>query len=314
MCESCQNIATYNVKVKNSYDPTRTTTLRNLMVRESNRRFRIVENAVYTSVYTNNVFGIGLDPAVFRELPREAYRFMTDDRKLAEFIAWLEQLSQDEIIEIYGIPDGVLTKNWLDKYLRTAYEQGISRARQELRKAGYDVPTITATGGVATIMNIPVHIDALALVYTRTYNDLKGITAQMSQQVGRVLAENFASGANPRVIARRLVATINGKGVGDLGITDTLGRFIPAKRRAEILARTEIIRAHHYANIHEYMSWGVHGVYVEAEISTAGDDRVCAECASLEGQIYSLEEALTLLPRHPQCRCIALPRPKGGFT
>jgi SPP1 gp7 family putative phage head morphogenesis protein len=95
--------------------------------------------------------------------------------------------------------------------------------------------------------------------------------------------------------------------MGDLGITDTLGRFIPAQRRAEMLARTEIIRAHHLATIQEYRNWGVLGIYVKGEWKTAGDDRVCSQCASLEGNIYTLDEIESMIPLHPNCRCIALP-------
>jgi very-short-patch-repair endonuclease len=98
-----------------------------------------------------------------------------------------------------------------------------------------------------------------------------------------------------------MVAAINGKGMGDLGLVDSLGRFIPARRRAEILARTEIIRAHHYANVNEYKTWGAFGVSVVAEFRTAGDDRVCEECAALEGKIFTLDEILPMIPIHPQC-------------
>jgi len=48
-------------------------------------------------------------------------------------------------------------------------------------------------------------------------------------------------------------------------------------------------------------------VIMMAEWATAGDDRVCDECASLEGKIFTLEEIESMIPRHPQCRCIALP-------
>lgn len=305
MCDVCENIAVYKMVVKNSYDPTHTTTLRNRMVAESNRRFKKVEDAITQAIIDDDIFGY----EVLQRLPKKAYKFLSDERKLTEFVIWLDTLSKEEIIEFYGIPAGATTKTWLYKYLKTAYEKGVARAREEMRKAGYAVPTIAQAGGLATVMGVPVHVDSLALLYSRLLNDLKGITDAMQAQIGRLLAEGFASGANPRVIARRLVAAINGKGIGDLGITDSLGRFIPARRRAEILARTEIIRAHHYANINEYKSWGVDGLHIQAEISTAGDNRVCPDCASLEGQIYSLDEALTLLPYHPQCRCIALPIP-----
>ena len=97
------------------------------------------------------------------------------------------------------------------------------------------------------------------------------------------MSQGIANGDNPRLLARKIVATIDGKGAGELGLTDTLGRFIPAQRRAEIMARTEIIRAHHAATIQEYENWGVEGVHVQAEFVTAGDDRVCQQCKDKVG-------------------------------
>ena len=112
---------------------------------------------------------------------------------------------------------------------------------------------------------------------------------------------------NPRLLARKIVAAINGAGAGDLGVTDTLGRFIPAERRAEMIARTEIVRAYHQAKIQEYKDWGVEGVTVIAEWSTAGDDRVCSVCASYDGQRFTLEEIEFKIPVHPLCRCTIIP-------
>jgi SPP1 gp7 family putative phage head morphogenesis protein len=79
------------------------------------------------------------------------------------------------------------------------------------------------------------------------------------------------------------------------------------RRRAEILARTETIRAHHLANIQEYRRWKIFDVKVLAEFLTAGDARVCPQCATLHGSIWTLDEIETMIPVHPQCRCIAIP-------
>jgi SPP1 gp7 family putative phage head morphogenesis protein len=95
--------------------------------------------------------------------------------------------------------------------------------------------------------------------------------------------------------------------MGDLALTDTLGRFIPATRRAMMLARTEIIRAYAEATLQEFRNWGVEGVSAKAEWSTAGDDRVCPKCAPMEGRIFTLDEASGLIPFHPNCRCAWIP-------
>ena len=169
------------------------------------------------------------------------------------------------------------------------------------------MPTIDQTGGIGVVMMGPIHMDRLGLLFTRVFNDLKGITAAMDMQISRVLAQGIADGDGMRVLARKLVSTINGTKMGELGITDTLGRFIPAQRRALILARTEIIRSHHLATIQEYRNWGLMGVTVKVEWSTAKDDRICEKCASMEGRVFTLDEIEPLIPLHPQCRCTTIP-------
>lgn len=74
-----------------------------------------------------------------------------------------------------------------------------------------------------------------------------------------------------------------------------------------MLARTEIIRAHHVATIQEYRNWAVEGVVVQGEWRTAGDERVCVICEALEKKVFPLDEIESMIPRHPRCRCIALP-------
>lgn len=306
MCETCGNIMVH-VAGKN-YDPTHTTTLRNMMVRESNRRFNTIARAIQIAVEEEDVFGLN-NISVMQHTPgKNVYAYLTDSGKITEFLNWLDTLIAEDILEVQGIPQGVNTHQWLYKYLQDAYQRGVVRARDELRRAGYDVPTIAASGGIPIVMFVPVHVETVAFMYTRTYNDLKGVTDAMRQNIARVLSEGLMSGKNPRRIARELVAVINGSGE-DLGLVDKLGRYIPARRRAEILVRTEIIRAHHLANINEYRTWGAYGVNVKAEWSTAGDDRVCMQCASLQGQIFTLDDIETMIPYHPQCRCVALPIP-----
>ena len=113
----------------------------------------------------------------------------------------------------------------------------------------------------------------------------------MSQSISRTLAQGLLEGKSPRTIAREL-----NKDVDKIGIN-----------RARTLAQTEIIRAHHSANIGEYRIAGAEGVEVIAEFLTAGDARVCIRCASLAGQRFALDEAENLIPVHPRCRCVVIP-------
>ena len=291
-------------------DPTRTTTLRNNFARQMRRRFTLLSAIVRQAIVDDDCFGLKDETNLLKvqELNRpghRAFQFLTTQEKIKAFMDWLKEQERRGVLEVTRIPQlgEALEKPWTDMYVDSAYRAGVARARQQLSL----VPDVSAQiGEVAPSFMGPFHIDRVGILYLRVFSDLKGITENMDAQISRTLAQSMAEGRNPREIARRLDKIITGGG-GDLSMTDTLGRFIPAKRRAEILARTEIIRAHHLAMIQEYRNWGLVNVKVMAEWATAGDDRVCDECAELDGKVFTLDEIEFMIPYHPQCRCIALP-------
>jgi SPP1 gp7 family putative phage head morphogenesis protein len=241
-----------------------------------------------------------------------AFNFPTSSRKIGEFMKWLQTQIDNGILQVTNINQvgEALDAAWTNIYIYNSYKRGIMRARQELKHAGFNVPMFGDELEWDNYLTQPFHTDRLGILYVRTFNDLKGITDAMSSQISRVLTQGMADGDNPRLIARKLNAVIK-RGGQDLGITDTIGRYIPARRRAEILARTEIIRAHHSATIQEYRNWGAEGVQLLAEFRTAGDDRVCEICQSFHGNTYTLDKAEGVIPVHPQCRCMMLPFRKG---
>jgi SPP1 gp7 family putative phage head morphogenesis protein len=304
------NTYTQTVLQANQYDPTRTTTIRNAFAREARRRFNELIRVIRQAVIEEDCFGIAAGFYQLTPPGRQAFAFPRSADKLRAFEEWLQLQIDRGLLELRTLEQvGVGVEGaWTNRYVFDSYKRGVIRARYELKKAGFDIPSIEQTGGIEISMSTPFHIDRLGLLYTRVFSELKNITAQMDQQISRVLAQGLADGDNPRLLARKLVSTINGTGMGELGITDTLGRFIPARRRAEIMARTEVIRAHHNATIQEYRNWAVEGIIVKAEMLTAGDARVCEECEAVAGgSPYTLDQAEKLIPVHPQCRCICLP-------
>ena len=93
-------------------------------------------------------------------------------------------------------------------------------------------------------MHTPVHLERVAQMFLRNYENLKGITADMSKEISKFLAESFANGLWPREIAKNMVELIEKGKMTDIAIKDKLGRTISTKRRASLLARTECIAAH----------------------------------------------------------------------
>lgn len=294
------------------YDPTNTTTLRNSFARQMRKRFNELNSLIKRAVVEEDCFALleektKLGVMSFTSLPtpgNRAYEYLTSAEKIQAFMDWIRDQEKKGVLQVTRIPQlgEAREEAWTDMYVDSAYRQGVATARKKLAL----LPSLAGKLGEGEgVISSPFHLDRLGILYLRVFTDLKGITEAMDSHISRILAQGMVEGRNPREIGRMLNKVVTG--AGDFSLTDTLGRFIPARRRAEILARTEIIRAHHLATIQEYRNWGVLNVKVKAEWTTAGDDRVCDKCAELEGRIFTLDEIENMIPLHPQCRCLALP-------
>lgn len=298
-------------KERYNYDPTRTTVLRNTFARDMKRRFTELIIVTKKSVEVNDCFGLKEEVHTLQMSPlgKKAFRFLRDSEKIEAFMIWLRKQVDAGIIKVGDFQQIGLAVEaaWSNKYILDSYKRGLLRARSEMKQIGMDVPTVEESGGINIAMMNPFHMDRVGVLFTRTFTDLKGITEAMDAQISRILAQGMIDGDGPALLAKKLIATIDGTGMGTLGITDTLGRFIPAKTRAITLARTEIIRAHHLATIQEYRNFGLMDIVIKGEWSTTNDDRVCPKCAAMDGKVFTLDEIEPMIPAHPNCRCIALP-------
>ena len=304
MCDLCLNIKDYQ------YDPSRTTILRNQFASSMKRRFKELERVVVVSVDTNDCFGVremranvqtNIDP-----IPSKDLKDRDSKEKIETFMIWLRKQAALGILGLYTVNQigRLLEQPWTDTYIESAYKNGIARAYIEMKKAGYAVPSLSSVGGVEALINTPIHAEKLGIVLAKTYSDLRGIVENMDMQMARVLAKGISEGKNPRLLAKELSAVISKK--DGVNLTGTLGKFVTASRRAELLARTEIIRAYNDALLTTYRDLGAPELGVMAEWVTTGA-RVCPICESMEGQLFSFEEAEGMLPAHPLCKCIFLP-------
>lgn len=291
------------------FDPTHTLVLRAAFAREMKRRFNLLRRDIRISIVDNDCFGLRTRLRALAPADKFQFAFGRSQDKIRGFMGWLEEQEKEFIfsqgrsgIGMFRRPGigGVVAGEeiWTDLYIQSAYQRGIARGRAELRMAGYDVPMfegIREEQAVAAAFNQPFHADRVGLLYTRTFSELKGITSAMDQQISRVLAQGMAEGRGPTEVARRLTKIVDGIG----------------RRRAEVMARTEFIRAHHVATINEYRQAGVEGVRVLAEWLTAGDSRVCAACGDMEDESsaspFTLDQIEGMIPLHALCRCCAIP-------
>jgi SPP1 gp7 family putative phage head morphogenesis protein len=264
-------------------DPQNSNRLRKRYDKDMTARFKAISRNVTTVVDREDSFGLKPRDTPQRQLAalftNQRWAGLQDAEKVEAFRAWLQDQMQRGLLQNEAA--------WQTEYLKSSHTAGLqSTVRVDLAadvlsqaSANFAVSQPTASA---------------QLLYTRAFHALEGITQHMDTQLSRILTEGFVKGQSARDVARTMTAEIT-------NIT---------KRRAIVMARTELARVYAEAQLDGFARDGLANVQLFAEWSTAGDDRVCPKCLPMDGRIMTIQEARGLIPFHPLCRCAWIPRPK----
>ncbi len=133
-------------------DPTRTLMIRKRWEADLNKRFRLLKQRIRQVLSDPNVFG---GPRVTTNKAGQ-FDFARDDRKVDEFMSWLDEQQRSGEIQLINRPStgapSALDSRWANVYIDSAYQQGIRRARSEMRQAGLDVPPDVGAGGADDLL------------------------------------------------------------------------------------------------------------------------------------------------------------------
>lgn len=162
-------------------------------------------------------------------------------------------------------------------YATAAYEAGIVWAGEKLEEEGIEVPEQEA----AALLSRPIHEDTLEVLYTRTYDNLEGITNDMDQQISQILTRGIIDGENARDLGDQITAEVR-----DI-----------QRSRGRALARTEVMNAHAESTLNRLDEFNVGEVVLLVHTPCP----ICAEIKSNEP--YSISAARGMIPAHPNCVC-----------
>lgn len=309
-------------------DPTRTKSQRNALIRDINGRLNWLKKEISKLLIDDDVFGMlqpkipGFNAAVpvnhsyvssFRLLGTShiptvntVWQFLTRDQQLQEFVNWLRsEVSIGVLAKSYQL-GSLSDDHWLREHVERTYQKGMERAFDTVKypelQESLDFFEGTKEQFLLQSFNRPVSVEKVKLLAGRAFNELQGVTDQMATQMQRTLTDGFIKGENPRTIARRLRKDV-----------DNIG-----KKRAEKIARTEIVRVHNEGQLEALEELGVEQVGVSVEWSTSGLGVTgkgyaspCRLCQPLKGSVFKLSEAKGMLPRHPHCLCSWVPAGVG---
>jgi hypothetical protein len=154
---------------------------------------------------------------------------------------------------------------------------------------------------------VPFHADRVGALYTRVFDDLRTVTQftngtmrrELNEALTSGLSRGIAEGKNPNRIARDMAGSLE-------AVIEKNGM-----QRVTLIARTEVIRAHHLANINEYeLAARETGLKIWADWILGANP--CPICIDLEADApYPLDVIRGLIPAHPRCVCTPSPRIVG---
>lgn len=301
--------------VKRTADPTGTLDLRKRFYSVMQMRFRRVRSVLQTAVVTQDV--LGLKASTTSPL---AMAGSTGNRELG-FQTWVDTLLEKAVVE-----NGA----WMRTFMASAYNRAVARGQR-------------LTGSTTVPHDAKETIDSLT---TLCLVELQGIVEAASQRIMRAAVQGWLHNEKPAKAFTEMDAAINKVGmvrskamialmVVKAFTTGTLDQFesvgikqvglipetIPPRVRKDGLiqdaprrgtgpgsrisrtegpSRSTVYRIRRAQKEVEALE--------EVEVVTAGDEDVCPECEDIEeGNPYTIDQARSIIPAHPECRCAFVP-------
>ena len=187
------------------------------------------------------------------------------------------------------------------KTAKTSFRQGIYRGIDEFAAAQFPFyRDLTPEGIDKLATRVFTLVDTDALDFMTNYNlVLAGdVNRELADGIKRVVMGGIATGKGVEDIVRDL-----GRVVKDPESFRYAGSkvFTKAQYRMEVIARTEVLRAHNQGRIKFHDQVGVR----KLEWMTMEDERVCPICGPLDGKVFDTNR-FPQQPAHPNCRCTSV--------
>ncbi len=187
------------------------------------------------------------------------------------------------------------------KSTKEAFEGGITQGITELTSASLPFYADLKPSGIdklATKVFTIVDTNALDFMTQYSLTLAGGVHRELSDGIKRTILSGIATGKGADDIVRDL-----GKVIIDKDSFRQAGSrvFSKAQYRMEMIARTEVLRAHNMGRLKFHERVGVQ----KLEWMAMNDERTCPVCGPLDGKIFPIDK-FPQQPAHPHCRCTNL--------
>jgi SPP1 gp7 family putative phage head morphogenesis protein len=187
------------------------------------------------------------------------------------------------------------------KSTKEAFKGGITQGITELTSASLSFYADLKPSGIdklATKVFTIVDTNALDFMTQYSLTLAGGVHRELSDGIKRTILSGIATGKGADDIVRDL-----GKVIIDKDSFRQAGSrvFSKAQYRMEMIARTEVLRAHNMGRLKFHERVGVQ----KLEWMAMNDERTCPVCGPLDGKTFPLDK-FPQQPAHPYCRCTNL--------
>lgn len=222
-------------------------------------------------------------------------KWKTVAQRLRERIEREQREATDSLIDDYEIYlRSVVTQefrdtdNWLFILVLTAYTKGIKSAERDLKKVGPVEDSGFETEEEAArsyVLSDPEHRKEFLLLLRRIKAEIESLKEYAIQQALSSLTEN----KDGQTVAAAILVSLRS----------------PVKSKIFDI----VVRSFANATLITFLKNGIQSVQnlSEAVVKTAGDARVCSFCQGQEGKVYTIQQAMNLIPFHTFCRCKWIP-------
>jgi hypothetical protein len=258
-------------------DPSKTLRLRRDYVAAFNQRWDKVIALIQKSVIDNDAFGF-FDPLKHTLLtaqePLESIPFAAPGIMADTFGVWYDDVSQMIVAEamLNAAGEVIESSGWQNVYVRSAFLAGMGRAQRRMRRAGVNV-----TETVNDLMRDPFFRKSLQTLQSANFAAMQTVIEASGEQVEERIRDTLVDSYNKKKTRAQTSRIMNE------AIKDRVRKV--AKTRSNIIARTEIIRAHSTASLDMYERFGV----VELKILLGANP--CPICVDLASKTWTIEEA-----------------------
>lgn len=208
----------------------------------------------------------------------------------------------------------VVLSDYLPPSIFERYMQGVEQAQALLGAAGMGAVSL-GSGGVQSIVQAPLHVEAISNIISDTMTDLAAATRTAKQygikeldkafkEVQTEITNGLITGMTTKQMSKRVADKFGQRGMTSFVTVD--GKHLPVDFYAKTVTRTKMQTAYNHGHLNRYEEQDVKHVEVSGNIPT------CAECSVYRGVVFATSAGDDTFPHidlhktfpvHPNCRC-----------